>query len=330
MNTNPPPAASPAPVKELKSGDTVLQFFLLKAKESRKTRSGQEYLDLTLSDASGTIAAKMWSDAIRKWGLEFDIGACVKVEGRVETYKDQPQIIIDKIRKAVLDEAPDPRTLIPSSPMDSDHLMEELRKIAASLQPYALAEFVRNVLDVTAQDFKTFPAARMVHHAYQGGLVEHVYSVTIKALAMSDVDPAINRNLAGAGAILHDIGKLKELNPVSASSTLEGRLVGHIILGINLLRETAQKCGVLSEPWFTEIEHIVLSHHGEAQFGAPLKPLTREALLVHFMDNLDAKMKIMNDALESADSEGFAPYNKWLEGRAYAGYGGSIEEEDDD
>ncbi len=330
MNTLPPRPVLPTPIKDLKSGDTVLQFFLLKSKESRRTKSGQDYLDLTLSDAGGTIAGKMWSDAIRKWGQDFESGDCVKIEGRVESYKDRHQIIVDKIRKADFEEVPDPKALIMTGPCDSDCLMEELRKLAGSLQPFALAEFVRNVLDSTTNEFKTFPAARMVHHAYQGGLVEHVYGVTTKVQAMLTMDPLINRNIAIAGAILHDIGKLKELNPVSGSSTPVGRLVGHIILGINLLHEMGLKAGVLGEPWFTEIEHIVLSHHGETQFGAPLKPLTREALLVHFMDNLDAKMKIMNDALESTDSEGFAPFNKWLEGRAYAGYGGSIEEEDDD
>lgn len=314
-------------IKDLKAGANVVQFFELRSKEVRKTRSGQDYLDLVLGDATGSIPGKMWSDAIRKWGSEFGPGDIVKVEGRVNAYRDRNQIVIDKIRIADISEVPDPSTVVKATRHDTDALMAELRELVRTLEPKELSELVETILEEHEEPMKTFPAARMIHHAYQGGLVEHVVAVTRKVLAILELESSLNRNLAIAGAILHDIGKIVELNPERRGRTLEGRLIGHVILGVNLIRETASRKGIAHEPWLYELEHILLSHHGEPQFGAPVKPLTREALLVHFVDNLDSKLKIMEEALESAEPDGFTQYNRWLEGRAYVGSASQTKEE---
>jgi 3'-5' exoribonuclease len=330
MNTKDSDSIPRTCVKDLKAGDTVLQYFLLKSKDVRKTRSGEDYLDLSLSDATGTVAGRVWADAIRKWGQDFNPGDCLKIEGRVESYRDRSQIMIDKIRVAQIDEVPDPQSLVKASIHDPDILFDELKSIADSLEPPELGQLVKALLDRVADSFKTHPAAKMVHHAYRGGLIEHVASVTRKVLAVLELEERVNRSIALAGAILHDIGKVLELDATGQGRTLEGRLIGHVILGVNLIRDVAAEHGVSNAPWLVEIEHIVLSHHGETQFGAPVRPLTREATLVHFMDNLDAKLKIMDEALESADAEGFAPYNKWLEGRAFSGSMPLPEEVNDD
>lgn len=327
MNSGEIPSVS---VKDLKAGDSVLQYFLLRSKDVRKTRSGEDYLDLTLSDATGAISAKVWANAINKWGANFNPGDCVKIEGRVESYRDRCQIVIDKIRVAALSEAPDPEALVRSSSQDPASLFNELKSLASTLEPPELARLVTAVLDFTENEFRTYPAAKMVHHAYRGGLIEHVAAVTGKVQAILQLDNKINRGLALSGAILHDIGKVRELDASGHSRTLEGRLVGHVILGVNLIREIARDVDVADAPWLPEIEHIVLSHHGETQFGAPVRPMTREAALVHFMDNLDAKLKILDEALESAGADGFAPYNKWLEGRAFSGRLSLPEEVNDD
>jgi len=314
-------------VKDLQPGAIVLQFFELRSKDLRKTRSGQDYLDLTVGDATGTIAAKMWSDAMRKWGQDFTSGDFVKIEGRVEAYKDRNQLVVDKIRRVDPSEIPDPASLIRASPTNPEELFEELKAVAGTLEPSELAGFLEEILAKNAEAIKSFPAAKMIHHAYRGGLIEHICSVTRKVEAVLEVETNINRSIALAGAILHDIGKIRELNPRGQGRTLEGRLIGHVILGVGLVRDAAARMGLEVRPWLTELEHIILSHHGETQFGAPVRPLTREALLVHFIDNLDSKLKIVEEALESVDSEGFTAYNKWLEGRAFAG-GGKLPEED--
>jgi len=317
-------------VKDVKAGDTVLQFFELKAKDVRKTRSGHEYLDLVLSDATGTISAKMWADVIRKWGQEFVPGDFVKVGGRIETYRDRGQLVIEKIRRCDPSEIPDPESLVRSTPYDPEMLFKELREIAELLAPGELADLVVAILDRHADALKTFPAAQMIHHAYRGGLIEHIISVIRKTEAILQIETNINRSIALAGAILHDIGKLREMHPAGSGRTPEGRLIGHVILGLNLVRDAALERGLVDRPWLRDVEHIILSHHGETEFGAPVKPLTREALLVHHVDNLDAKLKIIDEALQSADADGFTPYNKWLEGRAYAGSLFCREENDDD
>ncbi len=316
-------------VKDLRSGDNLRQYFRLSSKEVRKTKSGQDYLDLVFSDATGSITGKVWSDVMRKWGQDFSTGDYVKVEGRVETYRDKHQMIVEKIRKVDPAEIPDVDSLIKKSEHDPLALMAELREVAGTLQPPQLSELVQLVLERHAEAFMELPAAQMVHHAYQGGLIEHVVAVTRKVRAVLPLEKKINGNIAIAGAILHDIGKVRELNPAGAGRTPEGRLIGHVILGVNLLREAASEIGVVDVPWLTELEHILLSHHGETQFGAPVKPFTREAVLVHFIDNLDAKLKIMAEALESVEADGFAPYNKWLEGKAFEGSEHLPQEEDD-
>lgn len=320
MNDNAPLFDAHIPVKDLKVGDVVLQFFELHSKDVRKTRSGQDYLDLVVGDATGSVSAKVWSDAIRKWGQEFGPGDFVKIEGRIEVYKDRNQMVVDKIRRVEPSEVPDPGILVRATAADTDALFRELKESVESLEPAELARLLTHILESNEEALKTYPAAKLIHHAYKGGLIEHIAAVKHKVEAILLLEEKIDRNIAIAGAILHDIGKVRELARSGKSRTPEGRLIGHVILGTDILLDAARDTGVdVSAPWLYEIEHIILSHHGETQFGAPVKPLTREAMLVHFIDNLDSKLRIIDEALESTDAEGFADYNKWLEGRVFAG-----------
>jgi 3'-5' exoribonuclease len=321
---------SRACVRDMQEGDKLLQFLEVRSKESRKTRSGQDYLDLVLGDATGSISAKVWSDAVRKWGQDFGPGDFVKVEARVEVYKDRPQMVVEKIRKVEPSEVPDVTLLVRCTTLEVDALFAELLSRAGTLKPLGLAQLVEKILEETAQALLICPAARMIHHAYKGGLIEHISTVTRKVEAILPLEPNMNASLAIAGAILHDIGKVRELSPSGRGRTPEGRLIGHVIQGNDLVRAAATEMGLSDAPWLPELEHIILSHHGETEYGAPVKPLTREALLVHFIDNLDSRLKIMEEALEQADPDGFSPYNKWLEGRAFAGTGHSSREDEDD
>lgn len=328
MKSEPPVDGASAPVKDLRAGEYVLQYFEVRSKETRKTRSGQDYVDLVLGDATAGVEAKMWSDVVHRWGQDFAPGDIVKVEGRVEVYRDRNQLVVEKIRRAELSEVPEPQLLIRTTQQDPDELFEELERFSATLEPPDLSDLVAGVLQDYAPLLKTCPAAKLIHHAYKGGLVEHTVSVTRKVDAILKLEGQLDRNIAVAGAILHDIGKVLELTPAGRGRTLEGRLIGHVILGRDLLRDAARERGCSDAAWLPELEHVVLSHHGESAFGAPVRPLTREALLVHFIDNLDAKLKIMSEALESVDAEGFTPYIKWLEGRVFAGTRSLPEEED--
>ncbi len=306
-------------IRDFKDGDQILQFFELRAKSSRKTRGGQDYLDLKLGDSTAEISAKLWPEALEKWGKDFEIGTIVKVEGRIEMYRDRDQLVIEKIRKADDNEVPNISDVIKSTEYNVDELYEELTGLTETLEPLELSNYVKEILERIGDQFKRAPAAMMVHHAYRGGLIEHTWSVVQKVLTILETEPKINRSVAIAGAILHDIGKLREIAIATRTRTIGGRLIGHITLGVTFLDEVALELGLENEPWLVDLEHILLSHHGEPEFGAPVRPFTREAILIHFIDNLDSRLKIIDEALLSVDSEGFSQYNKWLAGRAYSG-----------
>lgn len=311
--------ASTVLIKDLSDGEQILRFFELRTKTLRKTRGGQIYLDLKLGDSSGEISAKLWPEALQKWGEGFDLGDIVKVEGRVEIFRDRIQLVVDKIRKAEESEVPDISTIIRTTECNVDEVFDQMVQLAETIKPAELSNFVLEILERVCDQFKSAPAAKIIHHAYRGGLIEHTWSVVLKVLAILETEPKIDRAIAISGAILHDIGKLQEISAGTRSGTIEGRLIGHVILGATFLKNVALELGLENEPWLVELEHILLSHHGEPEFGAPVRPFTREAILVHFVDNLDSRLKIMDEALESVDSDGFSQYNKWLEGRAYTG-----------
>ncbi len=313
-------------VKDLKPGMELLQFFQLSAKELRKTKNGQDYMSLVLTDMSGSLPAKLWSNSMKSCNLDFEPGDFVKTKGITQLFGDNLQLNVERIRRADISEISDLSSLIRKTSFETETLFGEIIKAVELLNPPELSELVKKVIIAHAAQFKTYPAARRIHHAYLGGFIEHTYTVMIKVQAMVNLIPEINGDLAIAGAVLHDIGKLQEIDPESKGRTVAGRLKGHVMLGIEILRDMACDMELLSEPWFSELEHILLSHHGELEFGALVKPLTREAILVHFIDNLDSKLKIIDEALEKTDPEGFSDYNRYLEGRAYAGSHRSTED----
>ncbi|MGC8658754.1 MAG: 3'-5' exoribonuclease YhaM family protein, partial [Desulfomonilaceae bacterium] len=273
-------------VKDFKDGDQVLQFFELRAKSVRKTRAGQDYLDLKLGDSTAEISGKLWPESLEQWGSDFDVGSIVKVEGRVEMYRDRSQLIVEKIRTACESEVPDISVVFKSTEYDIESLFAELTGLVETMDPPELSILLLTILERTSEQFKIAPASKMIHHAYRGGLIEHTWSVTKKVIAILGVEPKLNRSMAIAGAILHDIGKLRELAGLTRTRTVEGRLLGHIALGANLVTEVAFELGIEDKSWLLDLEHIILSHHGEPEFGAPIRPLTKEAMLVHFVDNL--------------------------------------------
>ena len=307
------------PIRELKPGDHVQQFFKVKSKDVKTTRNGQEYLDLALGDAGGVIRAKMWPDVVKKWGKDFEPGDVVKILGRVESYREMNQLVIEKLRMLAENEQADISLLTRSTERDTGELFEELTQRAARLEPVELAELTVSVLEAYRDKLEVCPAAKMVHHAYTGGLLEHTVNVVRKVDSIADLELAINRSIAVAGAILHDIGKVLELAPTGEKRTVEGRLLGHLIMGVCMVREAALGMGLEGAPWLTELIHILVSHHGGPELGSPMRPVTREAMLVHFVDNLDSRLEIMHEALESVDSEGFSEYNRWLQAKAYGG-----------
>jgi 3'-5' exoribonuclease len=315
-------------ISHLKEGAAVQQYFLVRQAESRMDKSGKPFLSLVLGDKSGAMVARVWSDVLVKCPGPFAPGDHVGVQGKVESYKGELQLNVRYINtvEALRDlgrnlQEYDPELLYQTTPYDRQELWQELWQLAESQIRPPLRQLVLKVMERYQDDFLVCPAARLYHHPYLGGLLEHTWFVTRHALASLDIYPDLNRDLVLAGAILHDLGKIKELaNPPAPEPTVAGRLLGHIVLGWDMVRSEAQNLEFSDPTLLLQLEHIILSHHGAVEFGSPVLPKTREALLVYFLDDLDAKLKMMSQHLESDTSEGdFTSYNRVLQRNLYKG-----------
>jgi 3'-5' exoribonuclease len=315
-------------LKELTEGSLVKDYFRLRTVEARTDKSGKPFLNLLLGDRSGAMVARVWSDTLAKCPGPFAAGEAVAVQGQVASFKGELQLTIRYINtvaalKALGKELPDfdPEVLDPATPYDREQLWQELRELAAAHIKPPLGELVLSLLDKNREGFMACPAARVYHHPYLGGLLEHTWCIARNALASLNVYTDLNRDLALAGAILHDVGKIKEIaNPAAPELTLQGQLLGHIVLGRDLVREEARTLNFADPNSLLQLEHIILSHHGAVEFGSPVLPKTREALLVYFLDDLDSKLKMMSQHLESDTGEGdFTSYHRRLARALYKG-----------
>ena len=250
------------------------------------------------------------------------------VQAQVESYNGELQLNVRYINtvEALRDlgrdlQEYDPELLVQATPYDREALWQELRQLAETEIRPPLGPLVLTVLERYREEFLVCPAALRYHHPYLGGLLEHTWFVTRHALASLAIYPELNRDLVLAGAILHDLGKIKELaNPPAPERTVPGHLLGHVVLGWEMVRAAAQGLDFPDPTLLVQLEHILLSHHGTMEFGSPVVPKTREALLVNFLDDLDAKLKMMSQHLESDAGEGdFTSYNRALQRDLYKG-----------
>jgi len=316
------------PISHLKEGVLVQQYFLVRQVEGRTDKSGNPYLSLVLGDKSGAMVARVWSKVLAKCPGPFAPADHVGVQAQVESYKGELQLNIQYINTVEALRALgkdlkeyDPELLYQTTPYDRQALWEELWQLAESQIQPPLGQLVLNLLDRYREEFLVCPAALRYHHPYLGGLLEHTWFVARHALASLSIYPDLNRDLVLAGAILHDLGKVKELaNPPAPERTVPGHLLGHIVLGWDMVRAAAQALDFSDPTLLLQLEHIILSHHGSMEFGSPILPKTREALLVNFLDDLDAKLKMMSQHLEGDTGEGdFTSYHRVLQRDLYKG-----------
>lgn len=309
-------------ISDLKTGDKINQFFLIKRKERRRTKNGKDYLDLSVADRTGTMAAKIWSEAIPRFDALFLEGQFAGVGGRIETFQDDLQLTIERIKgvqhwpaEQLASAGFDPDLLVPSSPLNIAQLWEDLLALVESeISHPSLRQLTLSLLKDHEEKWKAWPASKIYHHAYRGGLLEHTYRVVQSARVLIKLYPELNQDLVLTGTILHDIGKLQELEGfLSAHNTLAGQLFGHLALGWAMVREASLSLSWDDPKLIAQLEHIIVSHHGQLEFGSPVLPQTREALMVHALDDLEAKIKMMSDHLELDHSErDFTDWHKVL------------------
>jgi 3'-5' exoribonuclease len=284
-------------------------------KEIRTGRNG-DFLSLTLTDATGRVAAKVFDDVDRLRG-EFDAGEFVRVTGRANVYNGRVQLIVASIRRVnpVQDRAQGfkEEDCVPSAPRPVDDMWADLQALIASISNPPLRELLCRVASRHEAALRVWPAAQLVHHAYRGGYLEHVLKIATVGAAIARAYGA-NGDVVVAGALLHDLGKLQELAyDGSASYSREGRLLGHITLGAMMVREMAAGVPDFPPGLLTEIEHLILSHHGSRDLGSPVEPMTVEAFILSMADDLDATIHQVRQATAEDASDGeFTTYQPRL------------------
>jgi len=287
------------PIREWREGDSVIGFVLLTKKEVRQDKSGRDYLDLELADQTGSMVGKAWSDskALQRTFATHDF---VKVKGQVRAFRDQLQFNLDDCRAVVEEDRADgfdETKLVPSTPEDIDDLWARLERLLGSIERPILRRLADETLAVWGERLRTHPAAKSIHHAYRGGLLEHEVSMGELAILVAGHYPELNRDLLLLGVLFHDLGKILELGAMPANDyTLEGRLVGHVVIGRDLLRERCAAIPGFPADLQLQLEHLVLSHQGTREFGAVAEPMTPEAQALHFIDDLDSKMNQLRQA----------------------------------
>jgi 3'-5' exoribonuclease len=293
-------------------------FFLLLSRQMRTTRANKPYLSLILCDKTGQLEARVWEPADPRIAKDVDRGDLVKARGCISRFDDRLQMRIEQLRRALPDEA-DQTDMMPATTYNIEELWSALTAFIESFtDPHLKALITTLLADPTlARAYREAPAARQLHHAWLGGLLEHVVSLLRLADRVAPNYPMLHRDLLLTGVILHDIGKVRELSwSAGFEYTIEGTLLGHIQMGIELVEKTIDSMPGFPPRLRTLVVHMILSHHGKLEFGSPKLPMIPEALVLNFVDDLDAKMQAIASEFERSAREGKAPDE--LTGRVWA------------
>jgi len=314
-------------INTLADGEQLDEVFLLGDKQLRANRNAETYLLVDLRDRTGTISARMWN-VNETQCVRFNTGDFVRVKGKVQLYQGALQLIINQIHFVPVD-GQDLANYIRQSERDLSHLETRLREILMEIAEGPLRSLMECFLNDEAlmQKFAASPAGTKAHHAYCGGLLEHVTNMAEVVLRVADLFPGVNRDLLLAGVFLHDIGKTRELNPDNmAAYTEEGQLIGHLVIGVEMLNDKiAETVRQLDQPFPEEmalrLKHMLLSHHGLYEFGSPRLPMTPEAIALHYIDNLDAKLhEFVRDITDDPNPQAsFTPFNARLDRKLFKG-----------
>lgn len=294
-------------IKDISAGDEVSSLFLLSQASLSQARNGP-FWRLELRDVSGALEGKIWSPLAQNFS-ELTPGTIVQLDGRASMYRDKLDINIDKLYVLTEEEHSrlDIAEFLPASSKQPVDMYDELSALCRKTLRYpAWKKFVLSVLkdEFVKERLLVAPAAKGVHHAYHGGLLEHTLGVANLCMKLADSYPELDRQLLLAGAVCHDLGKLWELKSGTVPDyTDEGRLLGHIELGLEAISPYLVKSG-LDHDLTIHFKHLILSHHGELEFGSPKRPKTPEAFVLHFADNIDAKLAQFREVLGAMNSEG--------------------------
>ncbi|GGB02105.1 3'-5' exoribonuclease YhaM [Macrococcus hajekii] len=303
-------------IETLKPGETVEAFFLIHRAVQGVTNQGKPYMTLYLKDKSGDIEAKVWTVS------ENDIKILlpeklIKVKGDIIDYRGRKQMKVNQFRLATEEDGVKLEHFLEAAPLSAQEMSDQLMTYVMDIENANLQRMTRLLLKKYQQEFVVYPAASSNHHNFVSGLLYHVLTMLKQAEALCAIYPSLNKSLLYAGIILHDMGKVKELSgPVATSYTVEGNLLGHISIMSDEVAEIAREHGIEGEEVML-LRHLILSHHGKLEYGSPKLPMVKEAEILHFIDNIDARMQMFDKHLRKVEKGQFSERIFALEGRQF-------------
>ena len=302
-------------IRDYKEGDRMFDIYLCKHKQSAVTKNGKPYETVILQDKTGTIDAKVW-DPNNAGISEFDTLDYIEVYGDVNSFQGALQVNVKRIRVCHEGEY-DPADYLPVSKKNIDEMYKELLGLIGRTENEYLKKLLESFFvedEAFIRAFRTSSAAKTVHHGFVGGLLEHTLSVAKLCEYFCKTYPILKRDLLITAALCHDIGKTKELSLFPENYyTDDGQLLGHIVMGAEMVGEKARQIPGFPPVLEAELKHCILAHHGEYEYGSPKKPALIEAAALNLADNADAKLETFSEALQGATGYGWLGYNRLFE-----------------
>ena len=303
-------------INEFVEGEKLLDIELLVVNVSKGvSNAGSPYLNITLQDKTGPIEGKKW-DATALDGIIVEIGKVIKLNADVIEYRGNKQLKILSVEEVDQKRVDYTRFCMPS-PIPQEELIRKLNNYISSINDEDCKRIVQKIIDENYNALVTYPAASRNHHEFMSGLLYHTMCMADMASLIASYYDGIDKDILISGVILHDVGKVVELSgPIATKYTLEGKLLGHISIMTAEIRRVARELNINSETPIL-LEHMILSHHGNKEFGSPVLPLTREAVILHFVDDLDSKMNILDKAYADVEEGEFTQRIMPMDGRAF-------------
>lgn len=303
-------------VEKLQPGDAVDQFFLVHKATQGVTAQGKDYMTLHLQDKSGEIEAKVWT-VTKEDMATLKPELIIHVKGDVINYRGRKQMKVNQFRVATEADGLKTQDFIDGAPMSLDEIKSQMQSFIFEIENANLQRITRHLLQKYDEAFFTFPAASSHHHNFVSGLSYHVLTMLQIAKGLCEIYPNLNKSLLYSGIILHDMGKVRELSgPIATSYTLEGNLLGHISIASEEVVEAARELGIQGEEVLL-LRHLILSHHGKLEYGSPKLPHVKEAEILHFIDNIDARMNMFDKAFKKIEKGQFTERIFGLENRQF-------------
>lgn len=315
------------PISKFKSGETIQGFYLCVEKYLRHTRSGELYLDLLLKDQTGQINAKVW-DNVKEYEKKFKSGDPVALKGQVDLFLDKLQLNIKRINKATIQNYArygfDPSLIVPTAKEDPKKMWKEVIKVVRSFKDPFLKKLCYNIYKNNKDKLLIYPATLSMNHNYRSGLLEHILSMSRSALTLARLYK-LDRDLILTGILVHDIGKLREINyDYESTLTKDGNLIGHLVISRDIVLEEANKIKKFPKGLLIKIEHIILSHQAKYNWNNSIKPAFKEALLIQSIKLMDGQLNIMDITLnEDIESGEFTNHFNYFKTHLYKGSDGT-------